>query len=67
MLHRYGDTDVREMLSSCGSTYCTHAAWCVILKLCRAVLELIAKLSHAVAHVLCKVLVTLRTIPVKLV
>ena len=51
---------MRNLWSSCGSTYCTCVARCVILTLRRPVLETIVKPSHAEASVLCKVLGTIK-------
>jgi len=60
LLNSYGD-NVRRIWSSCCSTYCTCATWCVVRTLCRSVLEPVVNPSHTEASVLGKEPGTLRT------
>ena len=62
-LEGYGNTEVRTLWSSCGSTYCTCLAWCVTAQ-SRSVFEPTAK-SCNVARVLSKVLGNITTIFMK--
>ena len=58
--------DGRNVVFSCGSTYCACLIGCVIRTLRRSVLKMIPKLSHTEESVLCKILGNIRAVVMKL-
>ena len=45
-VEKEGNNEAKKIWSSCGSTYCTSVARCIIITLYMSVLEPIVKRSH---------------------